>query len=37
MIHNIFTAIFNTVNDIQLVKEELKIFNKDLKLICLFT
>ena len=37
MIYNIFTAIFNTANDMQLIKEELKIFNKDLKLICLFT
>ncbi len=37
MIHDIFIVIFNTANDIQLIKEELEIFNKDLKLIYLFT
>jgi len=35
--HRIFTAIFNTPNEMQLVKEEIETFNKDLKLACLLT
>jgi len=37
MIHNIFIAIFNTANSMQLIKEKLEIFNKNFKLIYLFT
>jgi len=35
--HRISTAIFNTSNEMQLVKEEIETFNKDLKLTCLST
>lgn len=35
--HEISTAIFNTSNEMQLAKEEIETFNKDLKLACLST
>jgi len=35
--HEISTAIFNTPNGMQLAKEEIETFNKDLKLACLPT
>ena len=33
--HNIFTKIFNNVEDMKLLKEEIKIYNLNFKLLCL--
>ena len=35
--HNIFTEIFNNAEDIKLLKEEIKIYNLNLKLLCLLS
>ena len=37
MTYDISTAIFNTENGMQLLKEEVETFNKDFKLVCLPT
>ena len=35
--HNIFTEIFNNAEDMKLLKEEIKIYNLDFKLLCLLS